>query len=1472
MKKLLAILISVVMILTIFVSCSPDDSGSMLPDTENGAGDNGSNDQTGGETPDDGNDSGECEHSTTKTTGVVAPTCTANGYSGDKTCNECGKVVESGSAISALGHDFVNGVCSTCGAADPGHGDINSGTHDYNVFTSSEKKLFNEYFGFVIPFIANDEYYVEEYEYEDEIGINFYTYGNTEAEFEAYLALFGQYTSEGEETDDYGDTWYFFSSDDTYIDVSYYYYEEDWLVDVYVYILDDSDSGDSGDDDGEILDRIYVGFTADEKELFNDYFGFVVPFIPNDYYCLEELEDYGIVGLNFYAYDNTKAEFNAYLELFASYTNEGTEDDEYGDTWYLFSKDDVCIDIAYYYYDDAYIVDVYVYYVDENGGSGDSGSGGSSGSTDHTYTGFTSSEKALFNQYFGFVIPFITNDYYYVEDLAAYDIEGINFYTFDNTQAEFNAYLKLFASYTNEGTEVDEYGDTWYLFSKGDVCIDVAYYEYEGSYVVDVYVYYAEGTTGGSGDSGSGDNGSDTELVYTDFTSDEKALFNQYFGFVIPFISNGEYYVDELADYGIDGLGFYTVGNTKAEFDAYLQLFASYTNEGTEVDEDGDTWYLFSNGDVCIDIAYYKYEGYDIVDVYVYYADEDSDSDDNGGSGDIGSGDDNESIGDSTVDAWLENYECITVSEALALCEKFVSNPSSTRYYMVVTIDSIEDAKFGKLYVSDSTGTIMVYGTRSSDGKDLFGDLANKPSVGDTILIYGTLQNYKGNTKEVQNAWLIDFVGNDSGSGDNGGNNSGSTNHTYSGFTTAEKNLFNEYFGFVIPFIPNDEYCVEEYEYEDEIGLNFYAFDNTKAEFEAYLKLFASYTNDGTDVDDCGDTWYFFSKGEVYIDVAYYEYDGSYVVDVYVYYTDDNGNSGDNGDSGNNGGDTGSTDHTYNGFTSSEKELFNDYFGFVIPFIPNDEYYVEEYEYDDEIGLNFYAFDNTKAEFEAYIKLFASYTNDGTDVDEDGDTWYFFSKDDFYVDICYYLYDGSYVVDVYVYYADENGGNNGGNNGNNGGNNGGSSSNDGVITNDGAGLPTDEDGVYDVDFTDAEYVKDVTDQGYYIDGCPTTGSPAVLVIPIQFSDIKASGKGYTIDAIKNAFLKDGETDYYSVYDYYYISSYGQLTLDITVVEWFTPKNNSSHYASYYEDGYFMGDQLIMDEALAYLAGIMDLSDFDSDGNGIIDSVVLINTLDVGDDDFHWAYRYWNYYVDNDGYYYEYDGVSANDYLWASYQFLYETSSGYDNVGGMDTYTFIHEFGHILGVDDYYDTSYNGEPLGGYDIMDSMKGDHNAFSKFNLGWLTTSRLVVTDGSVTLTLEDFSKNGDTIIIANNWDPKLGAYQEYYVLVYYTNLGLNGGDNGYFTRDGIVVYHVNASLYSEIYEGELSYDIYNNNTDASDQYGTEDNLIELVKSASGTYTYVEGDKIPTVTLDGGETLKYTFTVVSLVDGVATITFEKI
>ncbi len=429
-------------------------------------------------------------------------------------------------------------------------------------------------------------------------------------------------------------------------------------------------------------------------------------------------------------------------------------------------------------------------------------------------------------------------------------------------------------------------------------------------------------------------------------------------------------------------------------------------------------------------------------------------------------------------------------------------------------------------------------------------------------------------------------------------------------------------------------------------------------------------------------------------------------------------------------------------------------------------------------------------------------------------------------------------------------------------------------------------GVKKLDFTQATKIKDVTDLTYYEDGCPTLPTdgkkPAVLVIPIEFNDITARSKGYSIDNIKKAF-KGGEndTDYYSVHDYYYQSSYGKLDLDITVWDsWFKPQYDSTYYENQteWEDGveYLIGDQIVMYEALKYLEPKMDLSKFDSDGNSIIDAVVLITTLEIGDDDFHWAYRYWNYYVDNYGYLYQFDKVSANDYMWASYQFLYEDENGdFNDKSAMNTYTFIHEFGHILGAEDYYDTSGETDgPLSGLDMMDGMAGDHNAFTKFYYGWLTTSRLITAEDSVTLTIEDFSKNGDTIIIANNWQDRLGIYQEYYIVMYYTNNGLNSNGYGYFERDGIVVYHVNAAWVERDYSGEIYYELLNNNTKytGTEDYGTQDNLIEFVKSPANTFTYVKGDALSAnVKDDSGCKIAYTFTVDNLTKDNATLTFKK-
>ena len=63
----------------------------------------------------------ECDHGTTRLEGAKVATCTADGYTGDTVCAECGDLLNKGKVIPAIGHNYVDGVCTRCGAADPDH-------------------------------------------------------------------------------------------------------------------------------------------------------------------------------------------------------------------------------------------------------------------------------------------------------------------------------------------------------------------------------------------------------------------------------------------------------------------------------------------------------------------------------------------------------------------------------------------------------------------------------------------------------------------------------------------------------------------------------------------------------------------------------------------------------------------------------------------------------------------------------------------------------------------------------------------------------------------------------------------------------------------------------------------------------------------------------------------------------------------------------------------------------------------------------------------------------------------------------------------------------------------------------------------------------------------------------------------------------------------------------------------------------
>lgn len=104
-----------------------------------------------------------------------------------------------------------------------------------------------------------------------------------------------------------------------------------------------------------------------------------------------------------------------------------------------------------------------------------------------------------------------------------------------------------------------------------------------------------------------------------------------------------------------------------------------------------------------------------------------------------------------------DNRKIYTIAELIAMMP---SDGSATkeRYYVRATIKSIDNADYGAMTIEDSTGTLSVYGTYSSDGAKRYSELDEKPVKGDTVLLYGTIQNYQSQTPEIKSGWIIEFT------------------------------------------------------------------------------------------------------------------------------------------------------------------------------------------------------------------------------------------------------------------------------------------------------------------------------------------------------------------------------------------------------------------------------------------------------------------------------------------------------------------------------------------------------------------------------------------------------------------------------------------------------------------------------------------------------------------------------------------
>ena len=331
-------------------------------------------------------------------------------------------------------------------------------------------------------------------------------------------------------------------------------------------------------------------------------------------------------------------------------------------------------------------------------------------------------------------------------------------------------------------------------------------------------------------------------------------------------------------------------------------------------------------------------------------------------------------------------------------------------------------------------------------------------------------------------------------------------------------------------------------------------------------------------------------------------------------------------------------------------------------------------------------------------------------------------------------------------------------------------------------------------------------------GIPAKGQSNILVVPLQFSNDSSKYK-FTNEALTELdilyFNSDTETTPLSVRAYYELSSYGKkeingvvspvVTFPFSMQETILKVQNSSMQTTMADIVDYIYNYLFVETETYYIG------DFDSDKDGKIDAISIIS----------------NYPYD-----YIYSDDIANQVLLSlvspyncgfskdlysktlvnSYSMLSETFRKLDGTSKYLSNIYCAAIGRMLGLDSYEDTSpnpYTGtyrSVLGYKDMMEGAIGDHNAFSKYQLGWIEpkmyTANSLPQEG-LEIQITDLATAGDAILLYTGTHNEFGEYlliDMYYPESTLNKLNVNKvgpyGEKNYTTR-GVRVTKVDSRL---------------------------------------------------------------------------------
>ena len=280
---------------------------------------------------------------------------------------------------------------------------------------------------------------------------------------------------------------------------------------------------------------------------------------------------------------------------------------------------------------------------------------------------------------------------------------------------------------------------------------------------------------------------------------------------------------------------------------------------------------------------------------------------------------------------------------------------------------------------------------------------------------------------------------------------------------------------------------------------------------------------------------------------------------------------------------------------------------------------------------------------------------------------------------------------------------------------------------------------------------------YRMKDFPATGNVHGVVLLVAFADVafctdsatthdllaaRYNGKNHKEEfnysfyspAYKDTFSVSG-TITGSARDYFRDQSLGKFTPTFDVFGPITLDNNRIYYGGNERNGKDTNARGMIKDACrkAYELGLTDFSDYDNDGDGFVDYVYVVyagnDEAQYGPEECVWAHS-WTLA----------SPMPLGDVKISSYacsgELLIDSKDVPAGIG-----TFVHEFGHVIGLPDFYNTALRSSELdfcldywsvmdyGLYCLDGYNPAGYTSFERYSMGWIPACNL---DTAQTITL--------------------------------------------------------------------------------------------------------------------------------------------